>query len=979
VVNLGKRLLPLFFAGGLGLAAWLVLLLAPIRMTQAGRPAALQGSYKTVSPSVIGAGQPVTFTIVVSNSSPVSDVIAFVNDTLPAPLHNVENAHTAPANRGILTATADGIAWQGAISASQAIRLVFQARSVAVFTDTLVTNTAVVSDVTGAMQVSASVWIDVLGPTARIMWPEDRTVITQSQGATLAAAGVVWDGTTRPSFPVEPVLNPINNANGDGNYYVTWNLVPGALAYTLQEADNALFEGAVNYASVVSPKYITGKAIGWYYYRVRAHNLAGDSRWSNAQAVHVLNLLQVKAEASGPQTALASPAVYVCLEEDGECWGWTPGIVTAQNTWWTWQAVVFLPDTDFVTKTVWAYAVDAVGNIGPTDTITIYIDNRAPTPVIGNLTAGQWISQTYLITGTVGSDRSGGAQVQVSADAGATWAVADSAATWTYSWTLPAVDGGYTVTARAYDGRGNVSVNGLAVPVIVDQPPPAPAGLHTLFIGVDRIRLGWTPVTVSDVLSYTVYWGTDPEGYTAWRDVGLTTTCELTGLQPNRLYHLAVAARDGRSESAWARLAAQTEPVKLYVPVLLKRWPPIPYPPTLRTSAVDAQSLYTLTWVYNYPSISVVSYTLQEATDANFTTGVQYYYPGLDTIRVISKTPGAYYYRVRGHNAFGAGEWSNVVFVLVVSRVPTLTISPLDAQGTYTLTWSSDYPATWVVSYTLQEATDASFAANVRNYYPGANTQAVITGQAAGVYYYRVWGVDEYGPGAYSNVVSITVVRDFIDHFDDPASGWAMRRCDDPTFETVYQAGRLYTLAQGSRDFAVFAPMVPAPSLPYTLSTRARIVDGTIDGKYYESSISTFGVIFGGNAGDPCPADRNTVAGAGCLSHYYRVIFEWGTVKPNRTDWSIKRIDYHGDRGSGVGVSLAAGDVAGLKLFDWNEIKIAVTQSGFAVYVWAEDKYKLLHQTRDTTYVNEPYFGIFIATREASNIGYAWDWYKLER
>ena len=38
-----------------------------------------------------------------------------------------------------------------------------------------------------------------------------------------------------------PVLNAINNADGDGNYTVSWNAVVGATSYTLEEDDNATF------------------------------------------------------------------------------------------------------------------------------------------------------------------------------------------------------------------------------------------------------------------------------------------------------------------------------------------------------------------------------------------------------------------------------------------------------------------------------------------------------------------------------------------------------------------------------------------------------------------------------------------------------------------------------------------------------------------------------------------------------------------
>jgi uncharacterized repeat protein (TIGR01451 family) len=93
-----------------------------------------------------------------------------------------------------------------------------------------------------------------------------------------------------PRIPESPVLNPIGNADQDNYYTVSWQKASFATNYTLEEAANASFSGAkVAYQgaglswTVPQP----GQMPGTYYYRVKARNACGDSRWSNVQSVSV--------------------------------------------------------------------------------------------------------------------------------------------------------------------------------------------------------------------------------------------------------------------------------------------------------------------------------------------------------------------------------------------------------------------------------------------------------------------------------------------------------------------------------------------------------------------------------------------------------------------------------------------------------------------------------------------------------------------
>ncbi len=105
----------------------------------------------------------------------------------------------------------------------------------------------------------------------------------------------------------------------------------------------------------------------------------------------------------------------------------------------------------------------------------------------------------------------------------------------------------------------------------------------------------------------------------------------------------------------------------VYMPLIMRRWPPVPYAPTLSASAPDANGNFTISWEYgSHPGAPVTSYTWQESQSADFSGATSQ--STTATSVNLHKAPGTYYYRVRGVNSWGNGEWSNVVSVVVVSQ-----------------------------------------------------------------------------------------------------------------------------------------------------------------------------------------------------------------------------------------------------------------------------------------------------------------------
>lgn len=91
-----------------------------------------------------------------------------------------------------------------------------------------------------------------------------------------------------PPVPPAPALNAIDNADGNGNYAVSWGAASGATAYVLVEDDNAGFSSPATVHEGAGLSWAaTGKPLGTYYYRVQGKNKYGPGPWSGTQSALV--------------------------------------------------------------------------------------------------------------------------------------------------------------------------------------------------------------------------------------------------------------------------------------------------------------------------------------------------------------------------------------------------------------------------------------------------------------------------------------------------------------------------------------------------------------------------------------------------------------------------------------------------------------------------------------------------------------------
>jgi hypothetical protein len=104
---------------------------------------------------------------------------------------------------------------------------------------------------------------------------------------------------------------------------------------------------------------------------------------------------------------------------------------------------------------------------------------------------------------------------------------------------------------------------------------------------------------------------------------------------------------------------------RIYLLFLAKRWPPVPYQSTLNSiDNADRDGIYTVTW----PLTELAqTYSLEEDDSLAFSSPTEVFSGDGRTWSVPApgKIAGTCYYRVRGHNNWGYGGYSNVEAVTV--------------------------------------------------------------------------------------------------------------------------------------------------------------------------------------------------------------------------------------------------------------------------------------------------------------------------
>ena len=318
---------------------------------------------------------------------------------------------------------------------------------------------------------------------------------------------------------------------------------------------------------------------------------------------------------------------------------------------------------------------------------------------------------------------------------------------------------------------------------------------------------------------------------------------------------------------------------------------------------------------------------------------------------------------------------SNMSYLPMVFMPMQISISSPNTANQWTVSWTKVTDAT---GYTIQESHDADFATVADEITVGDvdSYQFDTPLSFDNVYYYRVRPIFADSNGGWSD--SVMVIGGYRDDFSDVNSGWVPARRMTYLEETVVrygegnEAGNLIIIVADRWDWLIGSPLKPAPEPPYAIEFRARVHDA--------SNLVSGGVVFGGDwNGDACPEYGNVYQTDNCFNHFYNFNFIfYGPLKllheqVNNLVWCpscggspIKRI------GPTIDVDPILSNGPSL---EWHTYRIEVRNSGVKFFVDGNERWTF----SDTTFINEPYFGVFASTDEYKPSIWFYDYYQVTR
>ncbi|MFM9331655.1 fibronectin type III domain-containing protein [Paenibacillus mesotrionivorans] len=283
--------------------------------------------------------------------------------------------------------------------------------------------------------------------------------------------------------------------------------------------------------------------------------------------------------------------------------------------------------------------------------------------------------------------------------------IATSSGTGT-SYTLSgmAVNKTYTLSIKAKDAAGNLSLASNTITVITDDvAPTAPKQLKVVPLNETSLSLSWIgSMDYYGIAAYEIYNGSE---YLT-TSVGTATTFTLTGLKANTVYSLSIKARDAAGNLSDASNV-----------VLSGTDLSVPTPPnSFKATGCTATSI-SLSWAPSYDNVGVAGYNIYHGTVLIATssgTGTTYTISGLTEDTFYSLT-------VKAWDA--AGNLSIPSQTLVVSTDGKAPTAPQDLEvsqktdSNVTLIWKPSTDNIGIASYDIYNGTTfLAFAGTATTY-----------------------------------------------------------------------------------------------------------------------------------------------------------------------------------------------------------------------------------------------------------------------
>ncbi len=556
-------------------------------------------------------------------------------------------------------------------------------------------------------------------------------VLASNEGGNSPWSNTEWVGV----IPAAPVLLPISNLDGNGDYLVDWNDSVGATSYRLEEAGNPGFiSPTVLYEGAATELQITGQLGGTWYYRVLASNIGGDSPWSNTESVNVIP---------------AAPVLLPISNPDGNgdyLVDWN--IVVGATSYRLEEA----SNPSFISPTVLyvgtATELQINGHLGGTWYYRVLASNAGGDSQWSNAESVSVIPAAPVLLPISNPDGNGDYPVDWNDVTGATSYRLEEANSIEFSYPITLYEGAasqFQVTGQvggtwyyrvlAINAGGDSPWSNIAiVSVIPEAPVLLPIDNPT---GAGDYLVDWVDVSGGD--TYLLQEDDNPDFSTPIdRYTGALSQFEVTG-QAGGTWYYRVLARNPGGDSAWSNVVSTG-----VVPAT---------PALLPIDNLDRDGNYLVDW-NEVPGAT--SYRLEEADNPDF-NAARLRYEGPDSqLQVLDQPTGIWYYRVYASNAYGISSWTNTEAASVAPAAPQLLpIENLDGDGDYLVGWTVVVSAT---NYRLQEDDNAEFP-SPSVIYDGPQIQYQVTGQFSGTWYYRVLASNAGGDSPWSNIQSVVVLH----------------------------------------------------------------------------------------------------------------------------------------------------------------------------------------------------------------------------
>ncbi len=299
--------------------------------------------------------------------------------------------------------------------------------------------------------------------------------------------------------------------------------------------------------------------------------------------------------------------------------------------------------------------------------------------------------------------------------------------------------------------------------------------------------------------------------------------------------------------------------------------------------------------------------------------------------------------------------------------VPILNLqNPPNSNNQWTISWSS-VQLEGSFQYEVQEDTNPDFT-NPQVELKDSLTNEMNFNKSVtwrNLFFYRVRVITSSLVGPWSN--TIYVAGNYADNFDDPNSGWTMRREDTDTTNnsTYYDDGHFVHRMKSGWDSLLGGPLMPAPQPPYRIESKIQLVG--------KDNLHTYGLVFGGDwDGSQCPNSDFT----SCYNQYYRLLVTW-YGNNDELKYQLKRIDSHDpDNGHARGSTLIGFREVQVKepSHKWQVWGIEVQPDGVIKIFVNGNK---VGQITDSSLIENPYFGTYSAVDEYTGLQAEFDWYKV--